>query len=271
MSFSIEIVPPSSPDKVPDYEEMLAGLANLQPTSVAVTLGAGQTTTAKEASLVTLTRVQNQMGLPAIAHLTGLYETKASVTAFLERLRTINVHQIMALRGDYQADRQVGDFLHASDLITYIKSQGDFQISAACYPAGHAEADSLAADLQYLKLKVEVGAEQLVSQVFFDNQVFYDFTDRAKVAGINVPIVAGVMPILSLHLIGILTTKMGLTLTPTLKRLVLKYGDDPQAFRQAGLEFTQRQIEDLQAHQVAGIHLFTMNDLAATQALCCLD
>ncbi|WP_054671205.1 methylenetetrahydrofolate reductase [Lentilactobacillus senioris] len=110
MSFSIEIVPPSSPDKVPDYEEMLAGLADLQPTSVAVTLGAGQTTTAKEASLVTLTRVQNQMGgLPAIAHLTGLYETKASVTAFLERLRTINVHQIMALRGgDYQADRQVG-------------------------------------------------------------------------------------------------------------------------------------------------------------------
>lgn len=271
MPFSLEIVPPSSPDKVSAYEKILAGLSDLHPASVAVTLGAGQTVTAMEASLATLARVQNQIDLPAVAHLTGLYETKDSVNAFLERLRAINVTQVMALRGDYQSDRQVGDFLHASDLITYIKSQGDFQISAACYPAGHAEADSLAADLQYLKLKVAVGAEQLVSQVFFDNQVFYDFTDRAKVAGINVPIVAGVMPILSLHLIGILTTKMGLTLTPTLKRLVLKYGDDPQAFRQAGLEFTQRQIEDLQAHQVAGIHLFTMNDLAVTQALCCLD
>lgn len=267
MSFSLEIVPPSDPDKVSAYEEMLAGLADLQPDSVAVTLGAGQTATAMETSLATLARVQNQVGLPAVAHLTGLYETKASVNVFLERLKEINVRQIMALRGDYQPDRQVGDFLHASDLITYLKSQGDFQISAACYPAGHAEAESLAADLQYLQLKVVAGAQRLVSQVFFDNQIFYDFTDRAQIAGINVPIVAGVMPILSLHVVDILTTKMGLTLTPTLERLVAQYGDDPDAFRQAGLEFTQRQIKDLQDHHVAGIHLFTMNDLAATEVL----
>lgn len=265
MTFSLEIVPPSGPDKVDAYKEMLAGLSQLAPDTVAVTMGAGQTAGRWDASLSALDAVQNGAGVTAIAHFPGLYETRQSANQFLLRLRTINVTHIMALRGEEQPGRTVGDFPHASDLAAYIKQQdSEFSISGACYPTQHPDSIDWQTDLAGLKLKIAAGTSQLISQMFFANQEFYEFVNRVRDAGIVVPIVAGVMPLLSTHLVDILTNQLGISLTPAVQKLVDRYADDSIAFRQAGIEWTIDQIRDLQQHEVAGIHLFSMNDWAAT-------
>lgn len=264
---SIEIVPPSSPDKISAYQEMLAGLPALHPTTVAVTLGAGQTPTNKAASMQTLDVIENQLHLPAVAHLPGLYETKASVQQMVQQLKTMRVSRIMALRGTLQGNQPVGDFLHALDLIEYLQQLGGFDISVAGYPAKHPEAPSLAVDLDYLKLKVTAGAQQVISQIFFANDVFYHFVQQARTIGIQVPIIAGVLPITSLHLMKNLTQNLHIPVTPAVQAIIDQYADDPVAFRQAGLAFTRHQIEDLKQHEVDGIHIFSMNDLTATRTV----
>ncbi|PWG00199.1 methylenetetrahydrofolate reductase [Levilactobacillus bambusae] len=266
-SFSLEIVPPSRPEAISAYQEMLVELPALAPESVAVTLGAGQAETTKEASLTALGIIQNQLMLPAVAHLPGLYETKASISQFLDELASRRVTKVMALRGEVQPEKAIGDFPHASDLANFINRFGSFDIVGASYPARHPESSSWVAELLGLQHKVDAGMSQLITQVFFDNQIYDNFIHRIRQAGINIPVTVGVMPLLSQHLVDNLTHNMGIPLSHRVNQLITKYGNDPQAFRQAGIQYAIDQINELLAMGVEGIHLFTMNDADATKQI----
>lgn len=152
------------------------------------------------------------------------------------------------------------DFKYAGELVAYIRERGDFGVSAACYPEGHLESPDLVSDIRHLKEKVDAGAQHLVSQLFFDNEDFFRFLERARIAGINVPIEAGIMPVLSARSIQRMVSMCGASLPAKLTRILARYGDHPEALREAGIAYAIDQIADLIAGGVEGIHLYTMNN-----------
>ena len=181
----------------------------------------------------------------------------------LGQLKESGVRKILALRGDRVPDlTPKDDFRHASDLIAFIRTHtGDrFQIFAACYPEGHTEAPDLDADIRNLRKKVDAGVDRLISQLFFDNTFFYEFLDKARKAGIAVPIEAGIMPVTNKKQIERMVTLCGATLPRKFQRVLAKYESQPEALREAGIAFATEQIVDLLAHGVDGIHLYTMNN-----------
>ena len=178
------------------------------------------------------------------------------------------VFRRLALRGDVNPDYPPKtDFHYASELVAYIREKGDFGISAACYPEGHFESPDLVSDIRRLKEKVDAGAQHLVSQLFFDNDDFFRFLERAPIAGINVPIEAGIMPIQSKNSIQRMVTMCGATIPSKLTRLLAKYGDHPEALREASIAYAIDQISDLIAGGVDGIHLYTMNNPDTAKAI----
>ena len=159
------------------------------------------------------------------------------------------------------------DFLHASDLITFIKTKGDFDIAGACYPEGHPDSDSLVDDIINLRKKVEAGADHLITQLFFDNEYFYDFREKAAIAGINVPIEAGIMPVVNKNQIERMVTTCGASLPKKFVKIMQKYEHNPEALRDAGIAYAVNQIVDLVANGVDGIHLYTMNNPYVAQKI----
>ena len=179
----------------------------------------------------------------------------------LSQLKASNVENILALRGDRTPDMPPKtDFLHADELVSFILRRGDFGVSAACYPEGHLESPDLVSDIRYLKQKVDAGAQHLVSQLFFDNEEYFRFLERCRIAGINVPIEAGIMPVLSKSSIARMVSMCGASLPRKLTRILGRYGDHPEALREAGLAYAIDQISELIAEGVDGIHLYTMNN-----------
>lgn len=179
----------------------------------------------------------------------------------LEELREEGVEDILALRGDrVPGVEPMTDFAHASDLIAFIREQGGFSLSGACYPEGHTEAPDIVSDIQNLRKKVDAGAEHLVSQLFFDNAAFYTFVERARIAGITVPIEAGIMPVVNARQILRMVSLCGASLPPKFTRMISRYEDNPAALRDAGIAYAIDQIVDLIAQGAQGIHLYTMND-----------
>ena len=196
-----------------------------------------------------------------MAHLTCVACTKGEATEVLAGLKANGVENVLALRGDRSPDYPPKtDFLHASDLVSFIHRRGDFGVSAACYPEGHPESPDLVSDIRHLKEKVDAGAQHLVSQLFFDNDDFLRFVERCRIAGINVPIEAGIMPVLKKSSIERMVSMCGASLPRKLTRILAKYGDHPEAMREAGLAYAIDQITDLMAAGVDGIHLYTMNN-----------
>ena len=196
-----------------------------------------------------------------MAHLTCVAAGRAEVDHLLAQLKGDGVENVLALRGDVNPDiPPKTDFAHASDLVAYIHARGDFGVSAACYPEGHLESPDLVSDIRHLKEKVDAGAQHLVSQLFFDNEDFFRFLERARIAGINVPIEAGIMPVLSQNSIRRMVSMCGASMPRKLTRILAKYGDHPEALREAGIAYAIDQISDLIAGGVDGIHLYTMNN-----------
>ena len=196
-----------------------------------------------------------------MAHLTCVAAGKEDVDRILAELKQTGVENILALRGDVNPDYPPKtDFKYASELVAYIQERGDFGISAACYPEGHFESPDLISDIRHLKEKVDAGAQHLVSQLFFDNDDFFRFLERARIAGVDVPIEAGIMPVLSKSSIQRMATLCGATIPSKLTRLLARYGDHPKALREAGIAYAIDQISDLIAGGVDGIHLYTMNN-----------
>lgn len=267
--FSLEIFPPKkSAGDISTIYKTLDGLKSIKPDFISVTYGAG----GNRADLTTFEIckiIKEKYHLEALAHLTCVNSTREDIDFILEKLNESKIENILALRGDIKEGvKPKEDFKHASDLVEYIKLSGyDFSVSGACYPEVHIDAESSVSDILALKRKVELGAEHLVSQLFFDNNAFYSFIEKARIAGINVPIEAGIMPVVNIKQIERMVSMCGASLPPKFSKIMSRFADKPQALFDAGVAYAIDQIIDLISNGVDGIHLYTMNNPTVAQRI----
>ncbi len=265
---SFEVFPPKSDSGINTIYETLDGLKGLSPDLISVTYGAGGGANSSK-TIEIASDIKNKYGIESAAHLPCINLKRENVLDILSELKSKGIENILALRGDISPDtKPCGDFSHANELIEFICENGDFNIIAACYPEGHSESGGLIDDIRYTKLKVDSGADQLITQLFLDNSYFYAFRERAAFAGINVPIEAGIMPVTNKAQIERMVKLCGVSLPKKFVRMIEKYGDDPIAIRDAGIAYAIDQIVDLISQGVDGIHLYTMNKPYIAQKIC---
>ncbi len=266
---SFEIFPPKHGDALKNIDATLEILCSLHPDFISITFGAGGSV-ANNKTIELAKKIKEQYHTEPVVHLTCLNYTKQEITSMLNELREAGIYNLLALRGDRNPDIEPKkEFLYANDLIRFIKEQGDdFHICAACYPETHPEAEGRAADLHHLKEKVDSGAAHLISQLFFDNATYYRFLEDAEIAGINVPIEAGIMPVTNKAQIERMVTTCGASLPEKYSRIMRMYEDNKEALLDAGLAYAINQIVDLLANGVDGIHLYTMNNPTVAGRIC---
>ncbi len=257
--FSFEIFPPKKDGSIETVYNTLDGLSDLRPDFISVTFGAGGSAAGASTSEIA-GLIKRKYNTESIAHLTCVNMTKDEIDRQIEDFREQGIENVLALRGDINPEiPPKKDFLHASDLISYMKERSDLSFSGACYPEGHVECDSIEKDIENLKIKVDAGASHLISQLFFDNEVFYRFLEKARAAGINAPIEAGIMPCVNAKQIQRMVGMCGASLPPKFTKMIARYENNPEAMRSAGIAYAVDQIIDLCANGVDGIHLYTMN------------
>jgi methylenetetrahydrofolate reductase (NADPH) len=269
-TISFEFYPPTSEMGFWDLYRTIESLKSLSPDYVSVTHGAGGGTRQKTLELVT--RIKGDIGLEGMAHLTCVGSTEAQIGETVDQLLAGGVENILALRGDPPTGQtsftaEDGGFLHANELVSFIRHRSDVCIGAACYPETHPEASSPQEDLDHLKRKVDAGVDFLITQLFFDNADYWRFRDRAVSAGIEVPMIAGVMPILSVKQVKRFTTMCGARIPAELLRRIEAVEDDTEAVRHIGMYHTTQQCLDLIGGGAAGIHFYTLNRSTATRAI----
>ena len=259
VTLSFEVFPPKTSSKYENVLKATEKIASLNPSFMSVTYGAGGGTSAHTVALAK--DIHEKYGVEVMAHLTCVSSTREHVEHMVEQFKENGIENIMALRGDIPADGKVGeDYQYACQLIKELKEKGDFCIGAACYPEGHVESPSIKEDIQHLKEKVEAGADFLTTQMFFDNNVFYNFLYKIKEAGINVPVVAGIMPITNAKQVSRAVQMSGTSIIPyRFKMMVDAFGDNPEIMKQVGIVYASEQIIDLIANGVKHIHVYTMN------------
>lgn len=257
--FSFEIFPPKKDGSIETVYNTLDGLSDLRPDFISVTFGAGGSAAGASTSEIA-GLIKRKYNTESIAHLTCVNMTKDEIDRQIEDFREQGIENVLALRGDINPEiPPKKDFPHASDLISYMKERSDLSFSGACYPEGHVECDSIEKDIENLKIKVDAGASHLISQLFFDNEVFYRFLEKARAAGINAPIEAGIMPCVNAKQIQRMVGMCGASLPPKFTKMIARYENNPEAMRSAGIAYAVDQIIDLCANGVDGIHLYTMN------------
>lgn len=256
---SFEVFPPKKTSPIESVYGVLEELSSLNPSYISVTYGAGGT--AADNTCAIARKIKEDYGVEAIAHLTCVNNSKDEVREVLRQFRENNIENILALRGDIVPDMPPKtDFKHASDLTAFIKSYGGFNIAGACYPEVHPDSGDEVEDIINLKKKVDAGAELLISQLFFDNESFYSFLQRCRLAGINVPVEAGIMPVVNKNQIQRMVSLCGASLPAKFTRIMNRYEHNPEALRDAGIAYAVDQCVDLIANGVSGIHLYTMNN-----------
>ena len=257
--FSLEVFTPKRDMPIDTIYKTLDELSEIKPAFISVTYGAGGSENCA-ATLEIASTIKNKYGIEAVAHLPGINLTKADVVNMLDDFKKNGIQNILALRGDGNPETEpVGDFNHADELVRFIKEHGDFHVAGACYPEGHAESENLITDIKYLKQKVDAGCDHLISQLFFDNDHFYRFRERCDLAGINVPIEAGIMPVLNKKQIERMVTMCGASLPNKFVKMMARYENNPEALKDAAIAYAVDQIVDLVSQGVDGIHLYTMN------------
>lgn len=257
--FSFEVFPPKTTSSVDVIYNALDQLGDLNPDFISVTYSAGGS--GNSGLALDIASKVKSMGVTPVLHLPCINYTREQINDTLEAAKSRGINHILALRGDINPDiPPVEDFKYASDLINYLRSKGDFDIAAACYPEGHPDADCLEQDIENLKIKVESGADHLITQLFFDNSYFWNFREKAAAKGINVPIEAGIMPVVNKKQIERMVTTCGASLPQKFVKIMQKYEHNPEALRDAGIAYAIDQIIDLAAGDVDGIHLYTMNN-----------
>lgn len=257
--FSFEVFPPKKTSSIDTIYKTIDELHDLEPDFISVTYSAGGSGNGGLACEIA-SRIK-ETGITPVIHLPCINYTREEISTTLDEIKSRGIENILALRGDINPDiPQKHDFLHASNLITFIKSKGDFDIAGACYPEGHPDSENLFDDIMNLRKKVEAGADHLISQLFFDNNYFYEFREKAMLAGINVPIEAGIMPVVNKNQIERMVTTCGASLPNKFVKIMQKYEHNPDALRDAGIAYAVNQIIDLAANGVDGIHLYTMNN-----------
>ena len=263
-SLSFEVFPPNPAVGNDKIIAALKDMQDLAPHFISVT-ASNNKFNIKETTVRLADYIQNDLEIPTIAHLPAIYLTKDKVAETIADLDKVGVQKILALRGDIiPGVEPQKDFRYATDLIEFINEQAPhFDIVGACYPEGHPDSPNQISDIQNLKRKVDAGCSSLVTQLFFDNERFYDFQDKCTLAGIDVPIHAGIMPILNRNqALRLLKTCENIHLPRKFKAILDKYEHDPESLRAAGLAYAVDQIVDLVTQDVAGVHLYTMNNAA---------
>lgn len=266
-SFSFEFFPPATPEGFDTLFKTIEDLKLLDPSFVSVTYGTGGKTREKTVSLVS--DIVNKIGTEAMAHLTCLRSNKEEIDEVLTSLSTNNVSNIMALRGDppkgYSSfPEDEGHFTHAIQLVEFIKSNYKQCIGVAGYPETHQEAANAQTDMEHLKLKVEAGADFIITQLFFDNSSYFEFMDRAIAIGIKVPIIPGIMPITNVNQIIRITKLSGAKIPKTMLDKLYSIQDDPKSVEQFGIEFSLMQCQELLKNNSPGIHFYTLNRSRST-------
>ena len=261
-TISFEFFPPRAADGIPGVLDTVNELTAYCPDFVSVTYGAGGSTR-QFTERITI-EAKESAGVEVMAHLTCVGQTVDELDSVLRRLEEAGIENVIALRGDPPRGEEQfvateGGFSHASDLVTHINANYDFGIAAACYPEGHTEAESLERDLEYAKLKVDNGADFLITQLFFDNNDYFAFADRAAAAGIGVPVIPGILPVLSAPQIRRFTALCGSKIPPGLDAELDRLAEDEDAVRELGIEHATRQVEELWAAGAPGVHFYVLN------------
>ena len=259
-SLSFEVFPPKTSDSFDSVKEATEKIAQLKPSFMSVTYGAGGGTS--EYTVSVAKNIKDNFGVDTIAHLTCINSTKDDIHNRLEALKAAGIENILALRGDItpeNKDKIKFDYRYASELVTDIKKHGDFCIGGACYPEIHPESANQKEDIENLKRKVDAGCQFLTTQMFFDNNLLYNFLYKIREAGITVPIIAGIMPITNANQIARSIKLSGSYIPQRFKSLVDRYGSNPQAMSQAGIAYATDQIIDLYANGINAVHVYSMN------------
>lgn len=256
IGISCELFPPKIGSELQNALEIVDEIAKVKPSYMSVTYGAGGSTVGYTAAIAE--RIQNN-GIPALAHLTCVKSDEAKISEVLANMEAKGIKNILALRGDLPDGKLEGCFEHASELATFIKSKGDFCVGGAAYPEGHPESGFMDKDIENMKHKVDAGIDFLVTQMFFDNNILYNYMFRLMKAGINIPVVPGIMPITNAKQIMRICQLSGTKLPPSFRAMVEKFADKPEALKQAGIAYTTGQIIDLVANGFNNIHIYTMN------------
>ena len=257
-TLSFEVFPPKTEDKYESVEKAAMEIAAKKPSFMSVTYGAGGGTSRYTVEIAA--EIQERYGVMALAHLTCVSSTREKVHQVLKELKLRGVENVLALRGDIPQDKKVEkDYHYASELIREIKEIGDFCIGAACYPEGHVESENKTKDIQHLQEKVEAGCDFVTTQMFFDNNILYNYLYRIREKGITVPVIAGIMPVTNVSQIRRICQMSGTYLPSRFKAIVDRFGENPAAMKQAGIAYATEQIIDLIANGVNGIHVYSMN------------
>ncbi|MGN0435417.1 MAG: methylenetetrahydrofolate reductase [NAD(P)H] [Wujia sp.] len=268
--FSCEVFPPKRNDDIYEIYKTLDEIKLLKPDFISVTYGAGGSNSKKTATIAAY--IQNICEVEALAHMTAVGMDENMLRSLLFELRKKGIHNVLALRGDKPKTMSDEEFenrhyRYASDLIDVIRQEKDIFIAGACYPEVHPESKNQEEDIARLKDKVDRGLNCLITQMFFDNKVFYDFMDKIRAAGINVPVHAGIMPITRANQLGTSVQLSGSSVPNELSSIIAKYGEDPDDMCSAGIEYAVNQINDLKSNGVEGIHIYTMNKADVTMAI----
>ena len=266
-SFSFEFFPPKNDEGFEQLFATISQLESCQPSYVSVTFGAGGSTRTQTIDLVG--RIQNEIGLESMAHLTCVGSSREELRSILDTLQEKGIHNILALRGDPPQGQEKfvkveNGFAYANELVEFIRRHYDFCVGVAGYPEGHVECPDKSTDLENLKKKVDAGADFIVTQLFFDNRFYFDFVERAQNAGIKIPIIPGIMPILNVKQTQRFTKMCGSTIPEMLMKKLESFQDEPETVRRIGIEHATVQCELLLQEGAPGIHFYTLNRSNAT-------
>ena len=265
-SLSFEVFPPKTSDNFESVKTATEQIAKLNPSYMSVTYGAGGGTSDYTAQIA---KNLTDLGVTSLAHLTCISSTKELVHTQLEKLKSLGIENILALRGDIPEGMSMDhlDYHYASELMAEIRDFGGFCVGGACYPEGHPESKSSTEDIENLKFKVDCGCEFLTTQMFFDNNILYNFMYRMLRSGVDVPVVAGIMPVTNAKQIKRICDISGNALPQRFIRIVDRYGDNPEAMKQAGIAYATDQIIDLYANGINAVHVYSMNKPDVAEAI----
>ena len=258
--FSLEIFPPKPDSDESVIYDTLEQLSDIRPDFISVTYGAGGGKNGCK-TIKIASDIVTKYGVSSVAHLPCINHTKEQITQILDSITANGIDNVLALRGDIpEGSVLTGDFSHANELVTFIHENYDLNIIAACYPETHPESKNAVEDIKYLKHKVDCGVDHLITQLFLDNDDFYAFREKTRLAGVDIPIEAGIMPVTNKRQIERMVKLCGIKLPTKFVRILERYEDNPIALRDAGIAYAVDQITDLVAEGVDGIHLYTMNN-----------
>ena len=265
---SFEVFPPKTDDAYESVMDATEKIAALHPSYMSVTYGAGGGTSKNTVRIAS--HIKKDFGVTSLAYLTCVSSTKEEVHQVIEKLKEQGIENILALRGDIPKDGEFplpNHYTYASELIEDIKKQGDFCIGAACYPEGHIEAEHKKEDILHLKHKVDCGVDFLTTQMFFDNNIMYNFLYRIREKGITVPVLPGIMPVTNARQVKRILGMSGTNLPERFRAILDRFGDDPRAMQQAGIAYATDQIIDLIANGINHIHIYSMNKPEVARAI----